>query len=104
MKSLLQKLNLRDVNPGSCVGSDAWFDTSSDGSEVVLLHSYNPTTGEPIASVIQATPAVYDRVVDASQQAFASWRSMPAPKRGLLIRDLADLLREYVEPLIASQG
>lgn len=99
MKSLLQKLNLRDVNPGSCTGADGWLDTSADGSDVALLPSYNPTTGDPIASVIQATPAVYDRVVATSLDSFVTWRSMPAPKRGLLIRDLADLLREYVEPL-----
>ena len=30
---------------------------------------------------------------------FKAWREVPAPKRGQVVRDLGDLLREYKEPL-----
>ena len=95
MKALLSKLQLEPVNAGACHGPDAWI-RDPKGSE---LTSYNPTTGEPIAKVIQATPSAYERVAAAAQQAFLTWREVPAPKRGLLVRDLGQALRELKEPL-----
>jgi aldehyde dehydrogenase (NAD+) len=95
MKSLLDALQLDEVNPGACSGPDGWV---SDPAGAPLV-SYNPTTGEPIATVIQATAPTYDAVVDQAAAAFASWRMTPAPKRGLLVRDLGSALREQLEPL-----
>jgi len=95
MKALLDKLDLREVNTGACCGYDGWI-TESESKELV---SYNPTTGEPIASILQATPAAYEIVVTAAQAAFLKWREIPAPKRGLVIRDLANELRRSQEPL-----
>jgi len=95
MKALLDKLQLKAVNPGACTGLDGWIE-DPNGEELV---SYNPTTGEPIASVIQATGATYDKVVNEAVKAFQSWRTIPAPQRGLLVRDLANALREVKEPL-----
>jgi aldehyde dehydrogenase (NAD+) len=95
MKALLEKLNIQEVNPGSCTGPGGWIEDPS-GKPLI---SYNPTNGEPLAKVIQATPASYQKVIDAAQSAFQTWRSLPAPKRGLVIRDLGDALREFKEPL-----
>ena len=95
MKALLAKLNLQDINSGACYGPDGWL-TDPKGKELV---SYNPTTGEKIASVIQATSAAYEQVMTQADAAFKIWREVPAPKRGQVIRDLSDLLREYKEPL-----
>ena len=60
---------------------------------------FNPATGEPIASVVQATPASYEHVASRAAEAFARWRLLPAPKRGELVRDLGQALRELKEPL-----
>ncbi len=95
MKSLLDKLGIKEVNPGACIGPDGWLD-DPQGKKVI---SYNPSTGEEIASVVQVTPSTYEKVVEASHQAFKTWRTIPAPKRGTLVRDLGDALREYKEPL-----
>ena len=95
MQALLDRLQLISVNPGACTGPDGWI-TDDGSSELVSL---NPTTGEPIASVIQASTETYDRVVAASQEAFADWRMVPAPKRGLVVRDLGNALRDEIEPL-----
>ncbi|MBP7962426.1 MAG: aldehyde dehydrogenase family protein [Caldilineaceae bacterium] len=92
---LLEKLGLSAVNSGACIGPDGWIDNPG-GLELVSL---NPATNEPIATVIQADAATYDRVVEAAAEAFKTWRTVPAPKRGLVIRDLGDALREYREPL-----
>lgn len=95
MQSLLAKLHLTDLNPGVCTGVDGWIH-DPQGTPLV---SYNPTTGDAIAAVMQATPTTYDQVVCAAQSAFTTWRTLPAPKRGLVVRDLGSALREYVEPL-----
>ena len=93
--SLLSKLQLQDVNSGACAGSDRWI--AAEGGQPLV--SFNPSTGEPIATVVQATADVYDRVVDEAVAAFSAWRMTPAPKRGELVRDLGNALRELKEPL-----
>ena len=95
MKALLQKLNLQETNPGVCTGPDGWL-TDKKGP---VIDSYNPTTGEKIGSVQGGSSASYETVIAQAQAAFASWRMVPAPKRGLVIRDLGNALRDYIEPL-----
>ncbi|OGO53761.1 MAG: aldehyde dehydrogenase, partial [Chloroflexi bacterium RBG_16_72_14] len=56
-------------------------------------------TGQPIATVLQATPATYDRVVQRAVERFQVWQTVPAPKRGQLVRDLGAALRAVKEPL-----
>ncbi len=93
-QALLDKLKIASVNPGASTGSDAWF--ASGASAVV---STNPATGEAIASVTTASAEDCDRVVAAAARAFESWRDRPAPKRGDLVRDLGNALRDAKEPL-----
>jgi aldehyde dehydrogenase (NAD+) len=93
--SILDKLGLRSLNSGACTGPDGWF----DDPEASRLTSLNPSTGEAIADVSLAGKAAYDRVVSAAQQAFRTWREAPAPRRGELVRDLGQALREMKEPL-----
>ncbi len=93
--SLLSRLQIKDVNPGACFGPDGWI-SDPQGKETV---SYNPTSGEPIAKIVQATPAAYERVMSEAVRAFDSWRMIPAPKRGEVVRDLGNALRELKEPL-----
>ena len=56
-------------------------------------------TGEPIATVMLASPEAYDRVAAAATAAFRTWRDVPAPKRGDVVRDLGQALRDMKEPL-----
>jgi aldehyde dehydrogenase (NAD+) len=92
--ALLGKLSLEAVNPGACTGP-GWI-READARE---LTSSNPTTGEPIATVRLASPAAYDQVAAEAANAFRTWREVPAPKRGELVRDLGSALRELKEPL-----
>jgi aldehyde dehydrogenase (NAD+) len=95
MKALLEKLNLQSRNTGACYGPGSWV-TDPAGQELV---SYNPTNGQAIASMIQATPASTNQVVSQAEEAFKRWREMPAPRRGQLVRDVGLALRELKEPL-----
>ena len=95
MNALLERLGVAELSPGACTGADGWIEDA--GGDV--LESVNPTTGETIARVVQADAAAYDRVVDRAVSAFETWRMTPAPKRGLVVRDLGTALRENLEPL-----
>ncbi len=93
MIEILQQLGLKKVNSGVCFGD--WVESPS-GTELV---SYNPSTGEPIASVIQAGEKDYELIMEKAGKAFESWRMVPAPKRGEIVRQLGEALREKKEPL-----
>jgi len=93
--ALLDTLGLSPVNPGVCIGPDGWI-SEPEGHQ---LTSFNPTTGEPIATVMLASPAAYERVAAAATDAFSTWREVPAPKRGEIVRDLGEALRAMKEPL-----
>ena len=95
MQSLLKKLQIEPLNPGACTGPGGWI-AEPEGHK---LTSFNPTTGEAIATVMLCSPAAYDRVATAAAGAFRTWREAPAPKRGELVRDLGEALRELKEPL-----
>ena len=94
MKALLERLHIEAINDGACTGMDGWIH-----GEGPILTSYNPTNGEPIAGVRQAAPEVYDRVIEHARGRFDTWRTIPAPKRGDMVRDLGNILREHKEPL-----
>src|SRR5436190_23371956 len=87
--SLLDKLRIKDVNSGASYGVDGWIDDPA-GKPLVSL---NPSTGEPIARVVQATPEAYERVMAKAVEAFGSWRMVPAPQRGRVVGDLGEAVR-----------
>lgn len=95
MKALLEKLQIKEVNFGACAGLEAWPE-DTEGRELI---SYNPTDGKPIAKIIQATEKTYEKVVSQATEAFKTWRVLPAPRRGLVVRDLGQALRDFKEPL-----
>lgn len=95
MDKILKKLRIKDVHTGACAGPEEWYE-DPEGKELV---SYNPTTEEPLAKVFQATAGTYQKVVNEAEKSFREWRMTPAPKRGLLVRDLGQALRELKEPL-----
>ncbi len=89
----LRQLGIEDINSGACTGT-RWADTGGD-----MLDSVSPADGKTIAKVKQATAADYDRIVDQAGTAFRQWRMIPAPRRGEIVRQMGDALREYKEPL-----
>jgi aldehyde dehydrogenase (NAD+) len=94
MNSILQRLGLEQINPGTWSGS-----RSSATDSAPLIDSINPTTNEVIASVRATTPAEYDRVITSAKEAFIEWRKVPAPLRGDVIRRLGHALRDSKDAL-----
>ncbi|MFQ6108375.1 MAG: aldehyde dehydrogenase family protein [Candidatus Aminicenantales bacterium] len=95
MKALLEKLGIKDINIGACAGPEDWYE-DPEGQEII---SCNPTNGQPLATVTQATEKTCEKVISQAVDAFKKWRMTPAPKRGLVVRDLGQALREMKEPL-----
>ncbi len=91
-RAVLDELGIEAENPGAFNGS--WLETGGE-----LIHSINPTTGEPIAAVRQATNDDYEHVMAATVDAFNEWRTWPAPKRGEVVRLLAVELRKHKDAL-----
>lgn len=89
----LTQLGISSQNHGLSTGHH-WFESNA-GS----ITSFSPVDGNPIASVSLADHEGYTRVIQKSQEAFLEWRNWPAPKRGEVIRQLGEKLREYKEPL-----
>ena len=73
--------------------------SSTSGSQV--LTSFNPSTGQALASVPLARAADYDQAIARATAAFAKWRLIPAPQRGLIVREIAEALRTHKEDLAA---
>ncbi len=93
IRPALERLGIKELNHGASTGSQ-WLETKGE-----LLKSYSPGDGELIASVQQGTWDDYQKLMDQAQKAFEVWRMMPAPKRGEIVRQLGDALREYKEDL-----
>ncbi|MBO8141071.1 MAG: aldehyde dehydrogenase family protein [Firmicutes bacterium] len=70
-----------------------------EGSTGELYPDINPATGELLGHVSVAGGAEVDQAVEAAQEAFAGWRSVPAPRRGEILSRAAQLLAERKEAL-----
>ena len=53
-----------------------------------------PATGEKIATVYAATPAIIDQALTAAREAQAAWAAMTGTERGRILRRAADIMRE----------
>ena len=95
MKSILSDLGINDFSHGACSGINKWSTTNQDE----IIESINPSTGEVIASVYQASERDYDRIVQDSVSAFKDFRKVPAPIRGQLVREMGDALRAKKDAL-----
>jgi aldehyde dehydrogenase (NAD+) len=80
--NFLEQLGIKDYNSGAYFGDGQWSETTDAG----VLEAINSATGEVIARVHSASESDYDRVIDKAREVFASWRRVPAPKRGEAIR------------------
>ena len=81
----LKSHGLADVNPGV-------FDGEWRGSGK-LLQSFSPNDGSLLGEVRTATANDYERAMQRASAAFEKWKTVPAPKRGEVIRQLGDALR-----------
>lgn len=58
-----------------------------------------PITGQIIAKLPTSSPEQIDLAISRSVDAFTRWRSVPAPRRGELVRQFGDKLRHHKQDL-----
>ena len=92
IQEALQQLGVSATNQGTSTGLN-WF---SSGEEIA---SYSPVDGELIGKVSTTTQEDYEKVMESAQAAFKTWRVMPAPQRGEIVRQFGEELRRLKEPL-----
>lgn len=93
INEFLSRLGITELNQGATSGT-SWIDTKGE-----VNPSYSPADGRLIASVTLATSDDYEVIMQKATEAFKIWRMVPAPKRGEIVRQIGNRLREYKEPL-----
>lgn len=94
INSVLKNLGIPALSPAYSTGSNWGTVTGSETTD-----SYSPADGKKIATVQVAGQQDYETVLTQAQQAFSFWRSIPAPKRGDIVRQLGDALRVHKQDL-----
>ncbi|XP_059689559.1 alpha-aminoadipic semialdehyde dehydrogenase isoform X2 [Gavia stellata] len=87
----LRELGLQEENLG--VYNGRW----GGGGQVVT--TYCPANNEPIANVRQASLEDYEETVKKAKEAWKVWADIPAPKRGEIVRQIGDALRQKIKVL-----
>ena len=67
-------------------------DLSASTGELIAR---SPVTGGELGRFAAHTPAEVAAIVARAQEAFATWRLVPGPVRGQLVREFGNLLREH---------
>ena len=93
VQAFLEPLGIKAVNLGVSTGLE-WIDGEGD-----IISSYSPVDGQLIGKVKTATRQDYDAVMDKAQEAFKTWRMIPAPQRGEIVRQIGDELRVQKDAL-----
>ncbi|GAA3644186.1 L-piperidine-6-carboxylate dehydrogenase [Flavivirga jejuensis] len=88
----LKTLGVEGVNEGTSTGSNSF----SNGD---IIESFSPVDGQLIGKVKTTTKEDYEVVMDRATSAFKTWRTMPAPQRGEIVRQFGEKLREKKEAL-----
>ncbi|MCD2421476.1 aldehyde dehydrogenase family protein [Niabella pedocola] len=89
----LKTLGIEKANQGTSTGS-TWLGSLSED-----ISSCSPVDGRQIGVVAATTAADYNEVAAKAQLAFPAWRSWPAPRRGEVVRQIGDALREHKDAL-----
>jgi aldehyde dehydrogenase (NAD+) len=85
-RDVLSALGIEETNYGGFAGE--WI---GSGPELEVI---TPIDGTRIATVKQVNESEYDKIVERAHVAFLGWRTVPAPRRGEIVRQLGDRLRQ----------
>ncbi|AKQ44589.1 aldehyde dehydrogenase [Rufibacter radiotolerans] len=94
ISDVLSSLGIQETNAAYSTGLN--WGTGNSG-QTRAIHS--PTNGKLIAQVTMASEQEYDQVITTAQQAFLEWRTWPSPKRGEVVRQIGQKLREHKRAL-----
>lgn len=84
---LFKELNIH-ANQKGCHSGETWFGTG------IEITSHSPVDGSLLGVVQAAGVEDYENAITKAEHAFLSFQKIPAPKRGELVRQLGNSLRE----------
>ena len=93
MQDFLSKFSIQENNLGTYGQSSFESDASN------CVKSFSPIDNNLLASVYVTTEAQYDQVIEEAIATFKQWRQVPAPKRGEVVREIGNALREHRDDL-----
>jgi aldehyde dehydrogenase (NAD+) len=94
ISEILNRLHINDINDAFSTGNN-W----ASSPNAVIKTIISPVDGKKIAAVKMASANDYNRAVEQAAIAFKSWRALPAPKRGEIVREIGEALRDKKEDL-----
>jgi aldehyde dehydrogenase (NAD+) len=86
--TFLDELEVRGTSSGAAFGE--WIETQGE-----TIASVSPADASEIGRVKLASRHDYERVMEKALAAFESWRDIPAPKRGEVVRLLGEEFRRH---------
>jgi aldehyde dehydrogenase (NAD+) len=92
MKSILEKYDLVDEQVGA--GSGEELKCSGD-----IFQSISPIDLQLLGKIRCASIADYEKIIARAAEAFTTWRMVPAPKRGEIVRQIGEVLRDHKKSL-----
>lgn len=92
-EAYLETLGIEAKNPCWITGQESGHGTG----EYITIHS--AADGSPLGSVQMAGDAEYEAVIAKAKAAADHWKTIPAPQRGEIVRQIGDELRKYKEEL-----
>jgi len=92
MKSILEKYDLINVQAGA--GSGEELKCSGD-----ILQSISPIDLQLLGKIGCASTEKNEKIVARATEAFKTWRMVPAPKRGEIVRQIGAVLRDHKKSL-----
>ena len=73
------------------------LDAASLAQAAIEVHT--PIDGSRLARLVATSPAQVDAALDRAHTRFLSWRNVPAPKRGELVRSFGETVRRHKSEL-----
>ncbi|MGB2086876.1 MAG: aldehyde dehydrogenase family protein [Flavobacteriaceae bacterium] len=92
ISAALKELGISENHQGNSTGQN-WFGKGN------AFNSFSPVDGKKIGSTTALSIEEYEQCITQAEHAFEAFRKIPAPKRGEMVRQLGDALREKKEAL-----
>jgi aldehyde dehydrogenase (NAD+) len=93
MKDFLHQLDLKETNYGFSTG------LQNRAGKGATLSSFSPAEGTAIAHTTLCTVEDYHEAVEKAKAAFSTWKNVPAPKRGEIVRQMGEAFRKNKQAL-----
>ena len=98
IKNILTDLGIGDTLSAASTGTQ-WIQITNAPTRVI----HSPVDGAHITTVQFADKQTYDQVINTAHEAFKTWRHTPAPKRGEIVRQIGDALRDHYRLVYARR-